>query len=123
MVMNHEHKILLVKGYIRGWEFPGGFVQDGEAIKAAAIREVKEESGINVRIIKFLGIERDVGRSTIVFLFEGKPVSGTFATSLETEDAGYFAYDEAIGRISLQSFKDRMNRCLNKDAIPFVIEK
>ncbi|MFC3885406.1 NUDIX hydrolase [Bacillus songklensis] len=123
MVMNRDHKFLLVKSYKRGWEFPGGFVGIGESIKEAAIREVKEESGIDIQLTNFLGIEQDVAKSTCVVIFKGTPVSGKFAASDENQDVGYFTFDEAMSMITLGKFRDRIVRCLKEKEIPFFIEK
>src|SRR5699024_11709489 len=46
IVLNDQKEILLIKGPMRGWEIPGGIVEEGESLKNAAIRETKEESGI-----------------------------------------------------------------------------
>lgn len=42
IVLNDKNEILLIKGPKRGWEMPGGQVEEGESIKEAAIRETKE---------------------------------------------------------------------------------
>lgn len=52
IVINEKNEILLIKGPARGWEMPGGQVVEGESIKEAAVRETKEESGIDIEIIK-----------------------------------------------------------------------
>lgn len=39
IVLNDHNKILLIKGPMRGWEIPGGIREEGESLKAAAIRE------------------------------------------------------------------------------------
>lgn len=41
----------------KGWEMPGGHVEDGETSEQAARREFIEESGHNIRIVK----TRDIG--------------------------------------------------------------
>lgn len=46
IVVNERNEILLIKEPKRGWEMPGGQVEEGESLKDAAIRETKEESRI-----------------------------------------------------------------------------
>ena len=114
MVENDDNKFLLVKSR-RGWEFPGGYIDEMEAIENAAIREVKEESGIVIEIDHFLGVEQDILRQTIVFLFKGKSIDGKLSTSSETKDVGYFSYEDAVELISADHFVERFNRCLKGD--------
>lgn len=63
-----EGKLLMVKpkrGYNAGqWALPGGFVNYGETPEEAAARETAEETGVPCRIIKFLGTESRLGRTT-----------------------------------------------------------
>src|SRR5690625_5637975 len=51
------------------WEMPGGIVEEGESLKNAAIRETKEESGIDVEILNFCGIFQNVKKSICNTLF------------------------------------------------------
>jgi len=46
LIKNNDNHILMVKHPKRGWEFPGGQVEEGEDIISALIREVEEEAGI-----------------------------------------------------------------------------
>ena len=61
-----------------GWAIPGGFVDYGESVEKAAIREAKEETSLDVTIVHLLGVysepHRDPRFHTIstVFVAEGK---------------------------------------------------
>ena len=79
-------KIVLIerRNFPFGWALPGGFVDYGESVENAAIREAKEETGLDVEIVKLLGVYSDPDRDprghcvSIVFIANssGKPVGG-----------------------------------------------
>ncbi|MDD9268189.1 NUDIX hydrolase [Paenibacillus sp. GCM10023248] len=58
-----DDKVLMVQQYVeRGdivWNFPGGSIEDGETPEEACIREVKEETGYDVIILKLLNCTDD----------------------------------------------------------------
>lgn len=120
MVMNQNNQILLVESFTRGWEFPGGYVEKEESLKAAAIREVKEESGIDIQITGFYGIEQNIRNSTCIIIFEGKVIGGKLTHSEENLSAGYFSVKKAEKMITNDSFRQRMQRCLHNNDHPFI---
>jgi len=122
LVLQEDGKILLVQGRRRGWEFPGGYVEEGEPIRTAAIREVKEETGIDVHLTKYCGMYQDVRRSVLTCLFMGRPVSGELKTSAESVAIGYFTLEEALDKVTWRNFRERIIRCLNEQEHPFLIE-
>ncbi len=66
-----------------GWALPGGFVDRGESVEAAAVREALEETGLEVQLRQLLGCYSDPGRdprghtASIVYVGEarGEPVA------------------------------------------------
>ncbi|MBI3451123.1 MAG: NUDIX hydrolase [Acidobacteria bacterium] len=67
-----------------GWAIPGGFVDYGESVEAAAVREMKEETGLDVTLTRQLHIYSDPARDprghtvTVVFVgtARGAPAGG-----------------------------------------------
>lgn len=121
IVLNSKNEILLIKGPQRGWEMPRGQVEEGESLTAAAIRETKEESGIDVEILKFCGIFQNVEKSICNTLFLAKPIGGTPTTSLESLEVGYFPIEEALEMVTVGNFRQRIEYCLDATKHPFFI--
>lgn len=65
-VVLDEGKILLIKRghppYQDSWALPGGFVEAGETVEQACLRELMEETGIQGRIMRLVGVYSDPGR-------------------------------------------------------------
>jgi 8-oxo-dGTP diphosphatase len=83
-------RIVLVKraiepGYGK-WVFPGGYVDRGEEITLAALREAKEEAGLDVRLDHLINIYSYAGRATMI--------SGDLAVDDEGLEAREFSLDE-----------------------------
>jgi ADP-ribose pyrophosphatase YjhB (NUDIX family) len=122
IVLNNQGNILLIKGPRRGWEIPGGQVEEGESLKEAAIREAKEESGIDIEVLKFCGVFQNVDRSICNTLFLGKAIGGEPTTSLESLEVGFFPINEALEMVTWKNFRQRIEYCLNDDVQPFYVE-
>jgi len=121
VVLNDQIEILLIRGPKRGWEMPGGQVEEGESLKNAAIRETKEESGIDIEIIKFCGIFQNVTGSIVNTLFLGKAVGGEPKTSPESLDVGFFPVPVALEMVQYKNFKQRIEYVLNETLHPFYV--
>jgi 8-oxo-dGTP diphosphatase len=122
IVVNEKNELLLIKGPRRGWEMPGGQVEEGESLSQAAIRETKEESGIDIEIIKFCGIFQNVGNSICNTLFLAKPIGGELIQSSESLETGFFPLDEALKKVEWKDFRKRIEYCLKPEIQPFCIE-
>ncbi|MCZ7357647.1 MAG: NUDIX hydrolase [Candidatus Methanoperedens sp.] len=89
----YEGKIVLIKRknapYRDHFALPGGFVEVGETVEAAAAREAKEETGLDIRLIKLLGVYSDPSRDprghtvSVCFLATG---SGNLKAGSDAKD-------------------------------------
>ena len=113
----YRNKILvLYKNYKNrndGWVLPKGTVENGETHEETAIREVREESGSNAKIIKY------IGKTEYTFSIPGDTVSkvvhwylmkaDSFYSSPQREeyfrDSGFYKYHEAVHLLKFNNEK------------------
>lgn len=105
IVANDQHEVLLnLRTDTHNWSLPGGYLEYGESYDDAMIREYKEDAGLDVEIVKPLGLfdqgftkypNGDVTQ-VISRLYLVKPVGGhTLETATdETLDLKYFPLDQ-----------------------------
>ena len=100
-----REKILLTRREDNNqWCLPGGGMEPGEDASETCIREVEEETGLQVRIKRLIGVYttphelivyRDGNKIQLVALcFEAEIVGGELRLSSETTEYGYFSYQE-----------------------------
>ncbi len=79
------------------WSIPGGHVEPGESAAEAAAREVLEETGLTVRVVRELGVAELTAGDGRVFEahdFLAEVVSGELRASDDAVDAAWFTPDE-----------------------------
>ncbi len=101
----HEGKILLTQREdFETWILPGGGLEDGESLAQAAIRETREETGLDVELTRLVGVYSRLGSwwDGYMVLFAAKPVGGEIKCQEgETIAVEWFAFDELPGPLSL----------------------
>ncbi len=73
----------------QGYAFPGGHVEEGESFVDSVVREVKEETGLDIENVRLCGIKQfptEDGLRYIVVLFKTDKFSGTLRSSQEGEN-------------------------------------
>jgi 8-oxo-dGTP diphosphatase len=94
IITNDEGRIVLVRraiepGYGK-WVFPGGYVDRGEQVHVAAVREAKEEAGLSVRLERLINVYSYTGRAPVIIVFEASIVGGELCCDDEGLEAQWF---------------------------------
>ncbi|MCX6786810.1 MAG: NUDIX hydrolase [Candidatus Kaiserbacteria bacterium] len=76
------------------WNLPGGGLESGESPWTGVIREVIEEVGLEVEVVKLLGVYSKTEKDEIVFSFLCKVINGQTTLTDEADKIDYFAIDE-----------------------------
>lgn len=95
MIENPENGEVLVQNRVKYWtgiSFPGGHIEKGESFTESAVREVKEETGLDIKNPKLCGIvhwcHSETDRRYIVALYKTDEYSGTLIS--ETDEGKVF---------------------------------
>jgi 8-oxo-dGTP diphosphatase len=115
IIRTDDEQLVLVRRAIQPgyglWVFPGGYVDRGEEITAAAVREAREESGFEVRIDGLINIYSYPGRSIIIVVYAATAVAGDLCADEECLEARLFRperipWDELAFRSTNDALRD-----------------
>jgi 8-oxo-dGTP pyrophosphatase MutT (NUDIX family) len=114
-----RRRVLLTRRADNGrWCLPGGHFEPGEAVAETCIREMREETGLDVRVVRLIGVYSSPdyvldygsgGRFQVVALnFEVESIGGQLGLSAETTDVGFFSQPEIDGLDLLEHHRPRI---------------
>jgi ADP-ribose pyrophosphatase YjhB (NUDIX family) len=131
-VSNDLGELLLIRRTDNdNWALPGGSVDIGESLPQAAVRETREESGIECEIIGLLGIYTDPQhvilytsngevRQEFSVVLTARAIGGQLSASSETSEARWVRFDEVATYQMDQSMRLRVGHLVEKRAIPYI---
>ena len=126
VVLKKERMVLLTRRN-EDWQFPKGRVEKGERIEETAVREVREETGVEARIVKPLGRinywyyreGRRIYKTVHFFLMEAVRENWKQRDS-EMDEVRWFNLEDAVKKISYRNERDileRANKEMERDII------
>jgi len=96
------------------WNLPGGGLEKGESPWQGVIREVKEETGLDVKVLRLIGIYSKPEKDDIVFSFECKIVGGKITLNDEAKNIQWFSFPE-IPKNTFPKHIERIEDLLKKE--------
>jgi len=101
-IIEKNGKIVLIKRKNKPFKnmfaLPGGFVEYGETVERAAIREIEEETGLKIKIKEILGVFSDPKRNpikhTITVVFIAEPIGGSLKAGTDSSETKWFDIKE-----------------------------
>jgi 8-oxo-dGTP diphosphatase len=117
IIRDEQSRIVLVRraiepGYGK-WVFPGGYVDRGELVTAAAIREAREEAGLDIRLDELINVYSYPGKAPVIIVYAATVLGGLLACDDEGLEARFFTADEIPwNELAFQSTYDGLRELL-----------
>lgn len=101
VVVREDGRILAIRRVDNGqWQIPGGILEQDETIEAGLAREVREETGLVVKVVGLSGIYKHMGLGVVALVFRCAPDSGQETLSEETAEIGWLTAAEVSERMA-----------------------
>lgn len=92
------------------WVFPGGYVDRGESVRDAAIRETKEESQLDVRLNSLLNVYSYPRSPNVIVVYAAEVIGGVLEAADESVEARIFPPDQVPWpELAFDSTKEALN--------------
>jgi 8-oxo-dGTP pyrophosphatase MutT (NUDIX family) len=123
-VVNDNGEVLLERRSDNGrWGMPGGVQEIGESITQTVVREVREETGVDVEVTGLVGIYTDPGhviafsdgevRQEFSLCFRARPIGGGVVASRESLEVRWISREELLTLNTSTSTRRRINDALS----------
>lgn len=111
-VVEQNGKLLLARRKNAPWQghwyFPSGFVEYDEDVEATAVREIREETGLEVATVGVFGVYSyfdDPRKNGIIILFSAKILGGNLRPGDDASQVEYFAADALPADVGFESHR------------------
>ncbi|MBU0898514.1 MAG: NUDIX domain-containing protein [Nanoarchaeota archaeon] len=110
VIMNGDKYLILKRStdsvtYPDHWDFPGGKIEHGEEVEESLIREVKEETDLDVKVIRpIFAFQKSLNRPNIFIVYLCEKVSGKIELSHEHTEYKWATREEILKEEKIEDF-------------------
>mgnify|MGYP001022199321 CR=1 FL=1 len=91
IIFDDEDRVLLChRRDMDAWNLPGGGLEPGELPDECVVREVREETGLEVAVDRLVGVYTKPGRNELIFAFVCRITGGNLRLTSESDANSYF---------------------------------
>jgi 8-oxo-dGTP pyrophosphatase MutT (NUDIX family) len=110
-------RVLLIKRRDNGqWQAPGGVLELDETFEEGVVREVKEETGVEVQVRYLTGVYKNLKLGVVALVYRCRPVDGVARPSDESVEVAWLRPEEALARMP-PVYRVRVADALSLDTI------
>ena len=99
--------------FVGWWALPSGYIEADESVEQAAVRECKEETGLDVELLELFGVgsfPEGAQQSGIVIFYRARPVGGELRAGDDAQDAAVFAPDALPEKLAFRTHREVLAR-------------
>src|SRR5579875_2453907 len=111
LIFDEGRVLLALRRDIDWWNLPGGGMEAGETVEEALIREVREETGLEVAVERLVGVYSKPQKNEVVLALRCRITGGTLSATEESRECRFFA-PNAMPRNTLPKHRQRVEDAL-----------
>ena len=116
--------VLIQRGqppFAGSWALPAGYIEEDESVDQAALRECREETGLEVELVELFGVysfpEGPV-QSGIIIFYRARPVGGTLQAGDDAQDVCVFSPDALPSDVAFRTHREVLARWVRARSAP-----
>ena len=123
LIIRHGKVLLIrraIEPYLGFWDIPGGFCEQDEHPAETALREVKEETGLEIELTGLLGLWLDEydARTTLNIYYVANPLTGRLQVGSDALGAAWFSPHALPERIAFENGRRALEAWASGDRTP-----